>query len=250
MTVGALAMVVGLAGCAAKVKQEDFNSEVAKLRQEMQSGDQANATRLDSTNQAVAQQNARIDALGQELQAFRQEYTVSIEKVRGMLKFNIPVHFGYDSSELREGDRPVLDRFAAVVTEYYPGALVTVEGFTDPSGSAAYNLQLGRRRAKAVQEYLATAGGFGADNLRAVSYGEARNRQVVAGAEGPGEEGIENRRVALVVDHAAIATEPAAAYAPDAAPSDSAPAPDSVSAPDAGQPEPLHDQAPDSASAP
>ena len=67
MTLGALAMVVGLAGCAAKVKQEDFNSEVAKLRQEMQSGDQAVATRLDSTNQAVAQQNARIDGLEQEL---------------------------------------------------------------------------------------------------------------------------------------------------------------------------------------
>src|SRR5688572_16563000 len=121
MTVGALAVVVGLAGCAAKVKQEDFNSEVARLRQEMQSGDQAVATRLDSTNQALAQQNARIDALEQELQAFRSEYTVSIEKVRGMLKFNVPVHFAFDSSELREADRPVLDRFASVVTEYYPG---------------------------------------------------------------------------------------------------------------------------------
>ena len=107
---------------------------MAKLRQEMQAGDQQVATRLDSTNQAVAAQNARIDALEQELQAFRSEYTVSIEKVRGMLKFNVPVHFEYDSAELREADRPVLDRFASVVTEYYPGALVTVEGFTDPSG--------------------------------------------------------------------------------------------------------------------
>jgi peptidoglycan-associated lipoprotein len=124
-----------------------------------------------------------------------------------MLKFNVPVHFEYDSSELREGDRPVLDRFASVVTEYYPGALITVEGFADPSGSAAYNLQLGRRRAEAVQEYLATAGGFGADRLKAVSYGEVRNRQVVPGAKGPGEQGIENRRVALVIDHAAIATD-------------------------------------------
>ncbi len=210
MSLGALAMVVGLAGCAAKVKQEDFNSEVAKLRQEMQAGDQAVASRLDSTNQAVAQQNARLDALEQELQAFRGEYTVSIERVRGMLKFNVPVHFDFASSELREGDRPVLDRFATVVAEYYPGALVTVEGFTDPSGSAAYNLQLGRRRAQAVQEYLATAGGFGADRLRAVSYGEVRNRQVVPGAKGPGEQGIENRRVALVIDHAAIATDVAA----------------------------------------
>ena len=206
-TLGALAMVVGLAGCAAKVKQEDFNNEVAKLRQEMQSGDQAVAGRLDSTNQALAQQSARIDALEQELQAFRSEYTVSIEKVRGMLKFNVPVHFDFASCALRYGDRPVLDRFAAVVAEYYPGALVTVEGFTDPSGSVAYNKQLGRRRAEAVREYLATAGGFGADHIKAVSYGEVRERQVVPGAKGPGEQGIENRRVALVIDHAAIATD-------------------------------------------
>ena len=207
LAVGAIAMVAGLAGCAAKVKQEDFNTEMAKLRQEMQAGDRAVAARVDSTNQALAEQRARLDALEQELQAFRGEYTVSIEKVRGMLKFNVPVHFDFASSELRETDRPVLDRFASVVTEYYPGALVTVEGFTDPSGSAAYNLQLGRRRAQAVQEYLATAGGFGADKLKAVSYGEARNRQVVPGAKGPGDQGVENRRVALVIDHAAVATD-------------------------------------------
>lgn len=207
MAIGALAMAVGLAGCAAKVKQEDFNNEMAKLRQEMQAGDQAVAARVDSTNQALAEQRARIDALEQELQAFRSEYTVSIEKVRGMLKFNVPVYFEFDSAELREADRPVLDRFAAVVTEYYPGALVTVEGFADPSGSVAYNMQLGKRRAETVQEYLGTSGGLGADKLKAVSYGESRNRQVVPGATGPGEEGIENRRVALVIDHAAVATD-------------------------------------------
>ena len=207
LAAGALAMVVGLAGCAAKVKQEDYNNEMAKLRQEMQAGDQAVASRVDSTNQALAEQRARIEALEQELQAFRSEYTVSIEKVRGQLKFNVPVHFDFANSELRETDRPVLDRFASVVTEYYPGALVTVEGFADPSGSAAYNMQLGMRRAEAVQEYLATSGGLSADKLKAVSYGEARNRQVVPGAKGPGDQGIENRRVALVIDHAAVATD-------------------------------------------
>jgi peptidoglycan-associated lipoprotein len=207
LAAGALAIVVGLAGCAAKVKQEDFNSEMAKLRQEMQAGDQAVGARVDSTNQALAEQRARVEALEQELQAFRSEYTVSIEKVRGQLKFNVPVHFDFASSELREADRPVLDRFASVVTEYYPGALVTVEGFADPSGSASYNMQLGMRRAEAVQEYLATSGGFGGDKLKAVSYGEARNRQVAPGAKGPGDQGIENRRVALVIDHAAVATD-------------------------------------------
>lgn len=101
----------------------------------------------------------------------------------------------------------MLDRFASVVKEYYPGALVTVEGFTDPAGSAAYNLRLGQQRADAVREYLAVAGGLETAELKAVSYGESRNRQVVPGAKGPGDVALENRRVALVIDHAAIATD-------------------------------------------
>jgi peptidoglycan-associated lipoprotein len=209
--VGAVAVAMSLAGCAAKVKQEDYNNEVARLREEIQNGDRQLASRLDSTNQAAAEQARRVDALEQELQAFRSEYNVSIEKVRGMLKFNVPVHFDFASSELRETDRPVLDRFASVAKEYYPGALITIEGFTDPAGSAAYNQRLGQRRATAVQEYLATAGGFTTDRLKAVSYGEARNRQVVPGAKGPGDAGVENRRVALVIDHAAVATDQVAA---------------------------------------
>ena len=208
---GAVALALGLSGCAAKVKRDEFNAEVARLREEMQTGDRQVATqlgsRVDSTNQAVADHTRRLEALEQELQAFRSEYQVSMEKVRGMLKFNVPVHFEFASSELRESERPVLDRFATVIKEYYPGAIITVEGFTDPAGSTAYNKRLGQRRADAVKEYLATAGGFTSDSIRAVSYGEVRNRQVVPGAKGPGDAGIENRRVALVIDHAAIATD-------------------------------------------
>jgi peptidoglycan-associated lipoprotein len=208
---GGIGVLLGLVGCA-RVKPEQFNSEVAKIREEMQAGDKQLASRIDATNEAQAEQAKRIDALEQELQAFRSEYNVSIQKVRGMLKFNVPVHFEFASSELREPDRPVLDRFASVVKEYYPGALITVEGFTDPAGSAAYNQRLGQRRADAVKEYLATAGGLTGEDLKSVSYGEARNRQVVPGAKGPGDTGVENRRVSLVVDHAAIADDQVTAY--------------------------------------
>jgi peptidoglycan-associated lipoprotein len=200
----ACGVLLGIAGCAAKVKREEFNTEVARLREEIQSGDRQLGSRIDSTNQAQADHARRLDALEQEMQAFRSEYNVSIEKIKGMLKFDVPVHFAFDSSALREAARPVLDRFASVVKEYYPGALITVEGFTDPAGSTRYNQRLGQRRADAVKEYLATAGGFQSTQLKAVSYGEARNRQVVPGARGPGDKGVENRRVALVVDHAAI----------------------------------------------
>ncbi len=208
---GAVGVLLGLSGCAAKVKRDEFTTEVARLREEMQAGDRQVASevggRLDSINQTVADHARRLDALDQELQAFRNEYNVSMEKVKGMLKFNVPVHFEFGSGELRENDRPVLDRFASVVKEYYPGAIVTVEGFTDPAGSAAYNQRLGQRRADAVKEHLATAGGFTSETVKAVSYGEVRNRQVVRGARGPGDLGVENRRVALVIDHAEVATD-------------------------------------------
>ena len=204
---GAVGLLLGLSGCAAKVRRDEYTAEVAKIREEMQAGDRQVGTRIDSTNQAVADHTRRLAALEQELQAFRSEYNVSMEKMKGMLKFDVPVHFEFASSELREADRPVLDRFASVVKEYYPGALVTVEGFTDPAGSAAYNQRLGQRRADAVKEYLATAGGVTSETLKAVSYGEVKQRQVVSGAKGPGDVGIENRRVALVIDHAAIATD-------------------------------------------
>jgi peptidoglycan-associated lipoprotein len=258
LAVGALAMVVGLAGCAAKVKQEDFNSEVAKIRQEMQAGDQAVNAKLESASQAEAAQDAKIEALAQDLEAFKSEYQVSIEKVRTMVTFDVPVHFEYDSDELREGDRPVLDKFASVVNEHYPGSTVTVEGFTDPSGSAAYNMQLGQARADAVKEYLGSS--LSGATIRAVSYGEARNRQITPGAQGPGEEGVENRRVALVIDYSGTSAAPAA-YAPEttAAPEatdTTAAAPEAApetSAVDSTAAEPLHDQAPvtapDSASA-
>ena len=196
LVLGAFA-VVGLSACAPKVTRTDFESEVAKIRDEMQTGDRQLGTRIDSID-------SRIGALEQQLQAFRSEYNVSMERMEGAMKFNVPVHFEFGSADLREADRPVLDRFAGVVKEHYPNATITVEGFADPAGSTAFNQRLGQRRAEAVTGYLSANGALDASFLRAVSYGEARNRQIVPGAQGPGEAGVENRRVALVIDYASM----------------------------------------------
>lgn len=197
---GALTVAVGLSACAPKVTREEFQSEVAKIRDEMQTGDQALATRIDSMD-------GRLAALESEFASFRSEYNVSMERLEGALKFNVPVHFEFASAELREADRPVLDRFAGVVREHYPNAVITIEGFADPSGSIAFNRRLGMQRAEAVRGYLTSSGSLADANLRAVSYGEARDRQVIPGAQGPGPEGMENRRVALVIDYASPEAE-------------------------------------------
>jgi peptidoglycan-associated lipoprotein len=192
---GMFATVAAASACTPKVTRDEFNSEVAKIREEMQTGDQQLGTRVDSLD-------GRVNALEQELAAFKSEYNVSIEKMKGAMKFNVPVHFDFNESALREADRPVLDRFANVVQEYYPNAVVTVEGFADPAGSRAYNDQLGMRRAEAVRDYLTSNGTISNASFRTVSYGEATNRQVVPGAKGPGDAGVQNRRVALVIDYA------------------------------------------------
>jgi peptidoglycan-associated lipoprotein len=192
---GLVAAVAVLAACTPKVTRDEFNSEVAKIRTEMQSGDQQLGTRVDSLG-------GRVSALEQELAAFKSEYNVSIEKMKGAMKFNVPVHFDFNEAALRSTDQPVLDRFASVVQEYYPNAVLTVEGFADPAGSRVYNQDLGMRRAEAVRDYLSSNGNLSNASIRTVSYGEAKERQVVPGAEGPGNAGIDNRRVALVNDHA------------------------------------------------
>jgi peptidoglycan-associated lipoprotein len=170
------------------------------VRQEMRAGDQAVQSDLGGRIDASeSRTNARIAALEQGLRALGEEFEGTVERIESSLRFNAPVHFAFDEATIREVDQPVLDRFAQVVGDYYDGSLITVEGFADPSGSDAYNQRLGQERAEAVKQYLEGAG-IPADRVRAVSYGEAVNRQVVAGASGPGDRGWENRRVAMVVD--------------------------------------------------
>ena len=203
-----LMAAVGVVGCA-RVKPEQLQSELAQVRTEMAAGDSALSGRISTNEQRINAITTRLDSLERDLQALRTEFNASVQRMETALRFNAPVHFDFDDATLREADRPMLDRFAQVVSKYYGGATITIEGFTDPAGSPSYNMELGMDRAEAVKEYLSTTGGLTGDNIKAVSYGEARNRQVVPGAEGPGEVGMENRRVALVIDFAGTGTAPA-----------------------------------------
>jgi peptidoglycan-associated lipoprotein len=189
---GAFGLALGLVSCST-VSPDELDAELAQVRQEYQAADGQLSGRIDALDR-------RVGSLESELSSLRNDFNTTVERMQGMLKFNVPVHFAFDEAEVRELDRPVLSRFAAVVKEFYGDALITVEGFADPAGSEAYNIRLGKQRADAVKQYLTTAGGLPADQVRTVSYGEAADRQVVPGARGPGTTGIENRRVALVVD--------------------------------------------------
>jgi peptidoglycan-associated lipoprotein len=188
-----------LSGCA-RVKPEELDARIADLRTEMSQGDDRVSGEVATLEGRVDELDGRLSALEQELTRLAQEFDATVERLETALRFDMPVYFAFDDDQLTDTHREVLDRFAGVVREYYPDCLVTAEGFTDAVGSAEYNQALGLRRAESVRMFLVQEGGLSVDQVRAVSYGEAQNRQVTA-AHGPGSEGWENRRVALVIDH-------------------------------------------------
>ena len=194
-----LGALVLTAGCH-YVKRDDFNAEMARLRQDMAAADQRVAAQAGSQVSALdAKTDSRMQALEQGLHQFEDEFGARVDRIEGALRVQAPVHFGFDDTTLQPEELPVLERLAGVLKEYYPNALLTVEGFTDPAGSRAYNQKLGQKRAEEVRSYLITTGGLSPDQVRAVSYGETRDRLLVPAA-GPGDAGRENRRAVIVIE--------------------------------------------------
>jgi outer membrane protein OmpA-like peptidoglycan-associated protein len=200
----ALGGVLLVASSCAHVKQDQLDRELnrvqSELREEIREGDAAVEQRLgDRISDLEMRMDARLATLERDLNALRDEFNVTVERLETAIRFNAPVHFAFDDDQVRPEDRLVLERFAEVVQNYYSNAVITVEGFTDSSGDPAYNLALGQRRAESVKAFLAQRG-LPENRMRAVSYGEAQERQIVPGVYGPGTQGWQNRRVAMVVD--------------------------------------------------
>lgn len=198
---GAIGAVLVGSACA-HVGEDEFQAEVEMIRQEMAEGDRVVAERVDAVDMRVDDVEARMNAIETELRALEDEFDLQIEQLESSLRVHVPVHFAFDDDRIEAGQRPVLDRVGGVLMEYYPGAVLTVEGLTDPSGSADYNMRLGQRRAESVKGYLVDQIGWQDSRVRAVSYGESNERLVDPNAQGPGEQGRVNRRAVIVIEHA------------------------------------------------
>ena len=157
------------------------------------------ATQQDVASLRNDQQSLRteLQALRNDLQGLRTEFGAKIAMVETGMQFALPVNFDFDQAIVRDRDRTALGRFAQVTQRYYPGSLITVEGFADPAGGPQYNLELSRRRADAVKSYL-VAQGIPDQLVKTVGYG--KTRLVVPGAWGDRTGAESNRRVVFVVE--------------------------------------------------
>jgi outer membrane protein OmpA-like peptidoglycan-associated protein len=113
---------------------------------------------------------------------------VTLESDRVRLRGS--VHFDYDKAVIKPESFPLLDEVVGVLSKNPQLKHVRVEGHTDNKGTAAYNLDLSRRRAAAVAEYLVQ---HGIDRKRLVSAGYGFERPIADNATALGR--AKNRRV-------------------------------------------------------
>jgi peptidoglycan-associated lipoprotein len=194
IAVGLVGMVAST-GCATKgyVNRTVTSTVTSAVEQERLARTAADSAQ----SRDIAALRSDLTSLRNDLQAMRTEFGARITAMEDQVKFDMPVHFGFDDATVREQDRPALERFAKVAQKYYPGAKITVEGFADPAGTTRYNLALSKKRADAVKDMLVQQG-LNDTMLKSVGYGESR--QVRPGAAKDAQGAELNRRVVFVVE--------------------------------------------------
>jgi outer membrane protein OmpA-like peptidoglycan-associated protein len=107
--------------------------------------------------------------------AYTAQAPVMVKKLVEAPSINIKVYFEFDSAILKPDATAVLDNLGQALTS---GELkdyrFELAGHTDAVGSDTYNLDLSKRRAQAVLDYLVANFGLDASRIDTVGYGESR----------------------------------------------------------------------------
>lgn len=196
-----LGMTLAITACGNFIKRAEYDGALADLRAtdaELRAADGQLIAADESLRGQLERMEFQMAQLTDNLQSSFANYDAQIAQLQGRIRVDMTAHFAVNDAALRDQDKDALREFSNTIASYHPNIIVTVEGFTDPSGSAEYNKWLGMERAKSVRQYLVN-NGLPAEKVRAVSYGEDKERQISPGAVGL--NGESNRRVALVIDY-------------------------------------------------
>ncbi|HTU01859.1 MAG TPA: OmpA family protein, partial [Candidatus Sulfotelmatobacter sp.] len=105
-------------------------------------------------------------------------------------RLTLHINFDKDKATIRQEDAAELQKVIDFAKQH-PGGRITIEGYTDSTGSPEYNQSLSERRAAAAKDYLAKNGAPGNEQITIVGYGESKPIASNSTAEGRAE----NRRV-------------------------------------------------------
>lgn len=197
-----LAASLALAGCA---KKSYVQREVGEVNKKVD----AVSAEVEKTQQRVQQNEVRIDAVDKQAQAGINEAKGSAsaamtkaqeaeKAAKGKLIYTVTlsndkVTFPVNKAEISDEAKAMIDEAVGPLVKENRGVWFEIEGHTDNTGDATYNLRLGEERAMAVRDYLAKAHGIALNRLNVISYGEEKPVAENANREGRAQ----NRRVVI-----------------------------------------------------
>ncbi len=186
--------------------RERADAEAAKqqaLQERQQSEQQLNAAQqqVQSAEQRAQQVQQREAELRQKLQQQLNNVLQTRDTAKGLIVSMSDVLFDLNQATLKPGARERLAKVAGILLAY-PDLKIRVDGYTDSTGTPAYNRELSQRRADTVRAYLLKQG-IPADAV--VSEGFGQDSPVATNATAEGRQ--QNRRVEMVVSGQSIGNE-------------------------------------------
>jgi outer membrane protein OmpA-like peptidoglycan-associated protein len=136
----------------------------------------------ETAKAAVGETGKRVDGLANQF-ANRNNYGVAAED---------SVRFAFNSAKLQPEFHTVLDTLAAKVKQD-PDAVIVLEGRTDSTGDADYNIKLGQQRMDAVLRYLVVQSDVPIQRVFQVSLGKEKPV-----ADNKTKEGREQNRATVI----------------------------------------------------
>ena len=152
------------------------------------------ATVRDKTDTNAAEV-AKLKTLASELST---KTDLAINQAKGFENYQIiwsgVINFDFDSWDVTATAEQILTE-AGQKLEQHGSSLLEIEGHTDGTGSARYNLMLGEKRAAAAKRFLAERFGISLYRMFVMSYGKTKPVSM------PDERGAasKNRRVTLKI---------------------------------------------------
>jgi outer membrane protein OmpA-like peptidoglycan-associated protein len=139
-------------------------------------------TAAEKANSGVTETGKRVDGLASQFEN-RNNYAVAAED---------SVHFAFNSAKLQPEFHAVLDTLAQKVKQD-PNAVIVLEGRTDSTGDADYNIKLGQQRLDAVLRYLVVQSDIPVQRIYQMSLGKEKPV-----ADNKTKEGREQNRATVV----------------------------------------------------
>lgn len=157
-------------------------------------------TRIEDQGEKLEQHEKQLDEMSDTSREALARAIAAGKLAEGKLLYETvltdeEVQFRVDAAYLSESVKGALSDLAAALKEENANIYLEIQGHTDSTGSAEYNLKLGERRAEAVRSHMNGAHQIPLHRMSVISYGE--DRPITDNSTAAGR--AHNRRVTIVV---------------------------------------------------